>query len=149
MVPCGSTKRLRRRTTHCWTRDWNPASSRTSSASRSSLLLSAPVGEQGRTPRQPDEGQLARVWECGGAVPGAAKKEDWMERTARQKASARPSSRATVGRRCAAAGRWALVIGGRDAAGRGGSEAARKGGKGAPAVECGILSSLLWLSKLR
>jgi len=42
-----------------------------------------------------------------------------MERTARQKASARPSSSATVGRRCAApaaAGRWALVIGGRDTA---------------------------------
>jgi hypothetical protein len=37
-----------------------------------------------------------------------------MERTARQKASARPRSSATVGRRCAATGRWALVIGGRD-----------------------------------
>ena len=54
-------------------------------------------------------------------VPGAAKNDDWMESTARQKASARPSSSATVGRRCDAAGsRWALVI-----ARRGGSEAAR------------------------
>jgi hypothetical protein len=51
----------------------------------------------------------------GRAIPGAAKKEDWMERTTRQKASARPRSSATVGRRCAAADRWALLIGGRDA----------------------------------
>ena len=64
-----------------------------------------------------------------------------MERTARQKASARPSSSATVGRRCAAAAvcRWALVIGGRDAADRrrrsSPLDESRKGEKGAPAVE--------------
>jgi hypothetical protein len=83
----------------------------------------------------------------GSAVPGAAKKEDWMERTARQKASARPKSSATVGRRCAAAGRWALVIGGRDAVPRIGGSALRnesqKRGKGARpsrSVKRGMLS---------
>jgi hypothetical protein len=43
-------------------------------------------------------------------VPGAAK-EDWIESTARKKASAIPSSSDTVGRRCAGADDG-LVIGG-------------------------------------
>ena len=83
----------------------------------------------------------------GRAVPGAAEKEDWMERTVRHKASTRPRSSATVGRRCAAAGRCALVIGGRDAVPRIGGSALRnesqKRGKGARpsrSVKRGILS---------